>query len=196
MKPLPPITAKSLRAVTTDLGYKKQMPSDEDLVRRAAIFTAMQPQHDRPWPEFKAASGRLLGRPILDKSGEPVLDKYGEPIRDVLIIEDRGDPPVSVSVSLPKPHMLGHPRFDKTTWRHLLQDLAAEIQGMMGLNILGRKLGVGETARFLVQIIPLVTGEQPPFPTIRRALFEQAKALALYKERKAGAPAHMRERKR
>jgi hypothetical protein len=158
------VTAKQLYGILVDLGYEKTMPSDDELIRRAVIFTAKQPQYDLPSePEFRATSG-------------PLIDVRGTERNEFLF-----EGPVALRVALPWPeHAFGHPRFDKpTSWRHLLQDLAAEFHGMMG-----QTFGKHATARFLEKLIPLVTGEAPPFGTIKRELYRQAKEGSPQRKRK------------
>jgi hypothetical protein len=210
MKALPPVTVKQSRKIIVGLGYKKMMPSNDVLARRAVIFTANQPQHDLPSePEFKAVSGRLideLGNELIINprcdltvkhaaSGFVVADDAGQQIAGPFATEERAwawikmpdmkdrtpeRPPMALRISLPWPeHAFGHPRYEKpTTWRHLLQNLTAEFHGMMG-----RTFGKHVTARFLEKMIPLVTGETPPFGTIKRELYHQAREGAPRRER-------------
>jgi len=182
------ITAQDLRKIITDLGY--EIPSD-DLTRRAVMLTGKQPQNARPWPaEFKAVSSHLVG---------PVVGYLGKkPIRNELIIEG----PASFQVSLPEPHMFGHPRYDEpTTWHHLLLDLVGEVHGMMGWKTFGNP-----TARFLERLIPLVVGERIDrrtgtvkpltLSTIKREYYAQIRALERWRRGEADAPKHMRKRTR
>jgi hypothetical protein len=171
--PLPPITAKKLREIIAGLGprYEKMMPVAEVLTRRAAVFTAHQPQHDRSSEDLVGSIAHITG------SFESMHLAYDEE-KERYTIEGILRPPGSAPVGWPA-HAFGHPRYEKpTTWHNLLETLCGEFHGMMG-----RVFGKPVTARFLCKLIPLVTGEAPLVGTIERELYRQAKDSPPKRER-------------
>jgi len=151
--PPQPITAKRLRGIIAGLGdrYKEMMPSDDELTRRAVVFTAYQYRHLHRDQGLKP-----LGFPM----------HVTDVLRNEYIIEAPLLPP---GVSLPDEHPLGHPRYD--TWRDFAQALADEFHGMMGRTFNKR----GATARFLAQLIRLITGETPSVKAIGQWLVQPKK---------------------
>jgi hypothetical protein len=170
---LRPITASQLRKIIAGLGkrYSAMMPSNGVLTRLAVVFTARQPQHDLPPKSFVITFSTAHGSTEVawEASGFPKrrTDALGNEYVTKAPLLPPGVLPVAWKEDpLHSYGLLGHPRYDEpTTWLDLAHDMAAEFHGAMG-----QTLGTRAAARFLEQVIPLVTGETPAAPTIRQHL--------------------------
>jgi hypothetical protein len=158
---LPPITVEQIREIIAGLG-SYNMPSDDALNRLAVVFTARQSQYDPVWPGFPARAVDALGNEYIIKA--PLL--IGDDIPDDL--EDRKRPDGS---------WLGHPRYTgRKLWHHLVKDMYDEFCGAMAPVNPDCKFDPGSAAaRFLEQVIPLVTGETPAAATIGQQLKQGAR---------------------
>jgi hypothetical protein len=155
---MPPITAKRLRKIIKGLG-DYEVPFADDLAVFAAVLTGMQYCNLPLEQEFSGFPIRLL-----DVRGNKVI------IRAPLW-------PPGVHPCDWDDRAFGHPRFEKpTNWLDLAPDMEAAFLKAMKPTNPRRKFGKRfAVARFLEEVIPLITGETPSAATIGQQLIQPRK---------------------